>query len=740
MSRTTDLSALALIQPGGRLAQHLKGFEARPQQQAMLQGVLQAYQDQAIALIEAGTGIGKSVAYLIPAILRAAKTGERTVISTNTITLQEQLIHKDIPMVLQALGLEVKAELVKGMGNYLCLRKTEEALMESQLFSPDEAEELQRIEAWRGQTHDGSLSDLPFVPSYATRERTAAESDTCTSRSCPQFQHCFFFNARKQAQDAQIIVVNHHLLFSDLAQRAAAQKYDQPAILPPYQHLIIDEAHNIEDIATKYFAARVSHWDAIRITSRLSAERNGRLTTLRTRLFDFLLKHKGAASSCRQVQMLLEIDLPGQRREVVQEFSNLFESLHSFIQLFKTPSEEEEAQLNGEKKLRLLPAILKHPDWTQNILPRVKQAVMVVDKYCIAIQGLLSSMVELKHQQLLDQTAGLRQEIGALSARLRTMTDTLNAIVNGEVRSDRVRWLETFPLRGIHNVTLVDAQLNIAEKLAEGLFSKFQTVVLCSATLTTNRTFSYFRTQLGLESELLKDKAIREHVFDSPFNYREHALLVIPTDVPPPSESTFLQAATERIWESILVSRGNSLVLFTSFQMLNRCHQALEERFHERRFPLLKQGAENRNVLLHKLRTLNHSVLFATYSFWEGVDVAGDALRCVIIVKLPFQVPTEPILQGRAEAIQAAGGNPFLEMAVPLAAVKFKQGCGRLIRKSTDRGCIVCLDSRLVTKAYGVQFLHSIPECGRVVDHSTNAVKRMGEFYRKTQYLVAGGK
>lgn len=729
-------SALKLIQPGGRLSQNLKGFEVRPQQKAMMQGVLEAYQDKAIALIEAGTGIGKSVAYLIPAILHAAKTGERTVISTNTITLQEQLIQKDIPMVLKALGLDVKAELVKGMGNYLCLRKYEEALGESQLLLPEESEELSRMEGWLSNTKEGSLAELPFVPSYATRERTAAESDTCNGRSCPQFQHCFFFKARNKAQDAHILVVNHHLLFSDLARRAETDNYTEQAILPPYQHVIIDEAHNIDDIATKYFASRVSHWEIIRLMSRLSAERNGRLTTLKTRLIDLLLKQKGGLPPAfREIQALLELELPGQRRDLVQRFSDLFEGLNEFVQLFRQPTGEDTPQA-GEATLRLLPRVLQHPDWISKVLPSVEETASIARKYCTTIDGLLKLLLELDHRKFEEQTAGIRQEINALKERLKAMANTLEGIVLGDNQIDRVRWIETFPMRGIHNVNLIDAELDISEKLVEGLFSKFQTIILCSATLTTNRNFTFFRRQLGLEADLLQGKDVREHLFDSPFNYREHALLLVPTDVPEPSHPDFLESAIERIWESVLASRGNGLVLFTSYQMLKRCHRALQERFRTQGYPLLQQGEENRNILLQKLRTLDHSVLFATYSFWEGVDIVGDALRCVIIVKLPFKVPTEPIIQGRGEAIAAAGGNPFLDLALPVAAVKFKQGCGRLIRNGSDRGCIVCLDTRLVTKSYGAQFLHSIPECGRVVDHSTNVVKQMTEFYRKTQYLV----
>lgn len=734
MNKSIDPSNL--IKVGGPLSQCINGFEPRPQQQAMLEGVQKAYEDNAIALIEAGTGVGKSLAYLIPAILHAAKTGERTVISTHTITLQEQLVYKDIPMVLKALGLEIKAELVKGMGNYLCLRKYEEALAESPLLPPEEAQELTRMEGWQGTTQQGSLSELPFVLSPANRERTAAESDTCQRGMCPHFQKCFFYKARQKAQDAQILVVNHHLLFSDLSLRAQSEGAEEVGILPAYQRVVIDEAHHIDDIATKYFAIRVSHWEVIRLMTRLSADRNGRLSALRTRLVDvFLQQKKSPPPLFREIHNMIELELPGIRRELVQQFSDLFDDFSHFIHEYKQSSRDDTTS-HQHFILRLLPDVLKHPDWHGQLMPRAKQTIATAQKYCTSIESMLKQLMELNHRKFEEQTSAIRQDIKALTGRLQHMALTLEAIINGESRLDRVRWMETYPMRGIQNVTLMDAALDVSDQLVDWLFKKFQTVILCSATLTTNRNFSFFRQQMGLDTDLLDGKEVREYLFDSPFNYQEQALLAVPTDLPAPTHPDFLAAAIEQIWASVVASRGQALVLFTSYQMLRQCHSALQQRFADRHYPLLRQGEENRQALLHKLRTMNHAVLFATYSFWEGVDIAGDALRCVIIVKLPFKVPTEPILEGRAEALSAAGRNPFTELSLPLAAVTFKQGCGRLIRNGSDRGCVVCLDSRLITKAYGTQFLHSIPEYQRVVDNSSEVVKKMGEFYYKTQYLV----
>lgn len=729
--RTLDIAkTLGLIQPGGRFSQYLQGFEARPEQQEMMRAVLDAYHDQAVALIEAGTGIGKSIAYLIPAILWAAKFGERTVISTHTITLQEQLIEKDIPLVIKALGLDVKATLVKGIGNYLCLRKFEEATTE--LLPPNEMEELKLLESWRATTRDGTRSELSFAPSAAIWERTCAEADTCTGHRCPLRSSCFFINARLNAKDAQILVVNHHLLFSDLARRAQEENYQEAAVLPPYQHLIIDEAHHLEEIATEHFASRVSEFEAIRLMSRLSAERHGRLTTLKTRLGDFIMKEKGPLPAVfRDIQSRLELELPSLRRDLVQQFADLFDALRTFVSGIKGRENEDTP---GEVQIRLLPKVLKHPDWTL-MQPAIAQLVTTARSYCAALDGLNKQLMEMGHRKFEEQTAGLRHDIRALTQRLEAITNTLETITLHPCGQSRVRWMETYTMRNLTNVQLIDAELEVSQLLVRDLFSQFQSIILCSATLTSNRNFHFLRSRLGL-TDSFQLKEVREQLLDSPFDYKKQALLAIPTDVPEPTHPDFIKVATERIWEAVQASRGNALVLFTSYQMLKTCHSALQGRFAAKRYPLLRHGEENRKALLSKLRCDDHSVLFATYSFWEGIDISGDALRCVIIVKLPFQVPTQPLLEARAEALTAAGKNPFLELAIPLATVKFKQGFGRLIRNGFDRGCVVCLDTRIITRPYGGLFLGSLPDMARVMDTSDIVYQRMETFYRQTQYLV----
>lgn len=312
----------------------------------------------------------------------------------------------------------------------------------------------------------------------------------------------------------------------------------------------------------------------------------------------------------------------------------------------------------------------------------------------------------------------------------------LNDFFFGKRDPLKVSWIESQPLKTFHNVQLVNADLDVSKALVDFLFSKFPTIVLCSATLTSNQHFQYIRQRLGLHPQLLPQRIVTEHIYDSPFDYLKQALLAVPADMPPPSHADFNAIAFENIWKAIEASRGQVFVLFTSYAMLKECYEILAKRLEEHRYPVFKQGDANRRFLLAQFKTTPRSVLFGTDSFWEGVDVIGDALRCVIIVKLPFKVPSEPIFQARTEAIAHRGGNSFYEFSVPQAVVKFKQGFGRLIRHKWDRGCIICLDTRLIQKGYGKMFLNSLPSCDTAFMNGERLWPKIEEFYRRTYHFV----
>jgi ATP-dependent DNA helicase DinG len=738
-----DLNAkkiLKLVEPDGLLSQTLKGFEFRQQQQMMMSNVIDAYNKDHITLIEAGTGTGKSLAYLIPALIWAAQRQERTVISTNTITLQEQLVNKDLPNLIAALNLKIKAVLVKGMNNYVCLRKLEDAQIEMRLFPSEEAAEIQKIEEWHRSTNDGSRSDLPFVPSPAAWDKIGAESDACSHVECPYYQQCYFFKARRAANDAQILVVNHHLLFADLFRRGDTDNYNNQSILPPYKRIILDEAHHIEDIATEYFASRLHRLELMRTLGRLSADKqnkaNGKLPLLREKLQT--LFNKTPPREVTNILSRLLIDLPALRRQVNDQIHETFEHFSLFVEQLNQPLSQlvQEEVASAEKKLRLLKEHQAHPKWVEEITPQTKKLIEILKQYRQGLSSIENDLKLIDNDRLQDQTKSIRFDIQALAIRLEDAIALLDAFISHLDNPNRVRWIEVQRLKVLNNIHLVDAELDVSKALARFLFSKFSTIILCSATLATNQQFDFIKHRLGLTSQLLPDRTVTEYIYDSPFDYKKQAMLVVPTDMPLPTHPDFNKTAHEQIWNILQTCRGNAFILFTSYSMLQSCYQSLAKRLEDNHFTALKQGDESRQNLLARFKKTEYSVLFGTDSFWEGVDVVGDALRCVIIVKLPFKVPSEPIIQARTEFMISKGKDPFFEYAVPNAIVKFKQGFGRLIRNKWDRGCIVCLDTRLVTKGYGKLFLNSLPPCEHFFADSQAVQQHMNQFYRKTYHFV----
>lgn len=717
---------LSLLEQDGLFCQRLPGFEARSQQVEMMKSILDAYNEGQIALIEAGTGTGKSFAYLIPAILAAVQNGERTVISTNTINLQEQLVQKDIPLVSKILNTEVEAVLVKGMGNYVCLRKVDESKDFFRLLTSDEQTEFEKIEKWAWTTPDGSRASLPLIPSSQMWQSVMAEHDTCTGNECPYFKECHFFKARKKAADAHLLVVNHHLLCADLVRRQLEGNYKDPSVLPSYSNVILDEAHHLEDVATNYFATRVGKLEMLHILSKIASDKQGKLPLLSQKLDQY---YKGAPPAfLASIYTRLNFDIPGIRNEVS-------DSLHEAFQTFSLfgPILQKNSSASTESKLRLLPMHYDHPYWKEETFPRAKKMVEATKKYAAALIGICTDIKAIDHEKLQEISSGTRSDLESFSRRLEEMCLNIEHFISSDPYPNKVRWIESSLHKQGTNTQLVNADLDISQALIKALFQPFKTIILCSATLTTSKSFRFLRKRLGLLSEPLIQKTITESLLDSPFNYQEQALLAIPTDMPNPSDASFTKVATDRIWDSIQASKGHVFILFTAYGMLQECVQLLQERLTSGGYTLIKQGEGTRNAILAKFKTAYRPVLFATDSFWEGVDVAGDALRCVILVKLPFKVPSDPMVQARTEAISLEGGDAFIDFSVPSAIVKFKQGFGRLIRNKTDRGCIVCLDNRLITKGYGQLFLNSLPACRQLFAPSDLLKTQMALFYQNSK-------
>lgn len=588
-------------------------YEERPGQISMAELVTRAFEEEKSALIEAETGIGKSIAYLLPALLLAKETGEKIVISTYTIALQQQLLEKELPPLLEHLNLDLSVVLVKGMSNYLCLRK---------LQDPSVAVELPNYEpllAWASNSEVGSQSDLPFACSSYYWQKVSAAADDCLYNRCPQFKECFFFKARKELNDADILIVNHHLLMADFKAKMAG--VEQQAILPTYERLIVDEAHHFEEVALSSFSESLSMNQIKKLYQRA----------------DLSL----AGLDCIELT-------PGRFTPTSSKgYQKLFDELKSQAALLSN-SDDDEKKLCGD--------------------------------------------------------------------RLSKAGDFLHHFFTQKIEEDEVRWIE--------NETMTQAKLQVARQLQDGLFKELKTAIFCSASLCVNGRFDYVRRALGFNAG-----DVFEERFDSPFNFKERVLLLSSTDFLEPNDPGFVSDISTTLLEAMRITRGGAFFLFTSYEMLGRCFEKLAPQLQREGLNPMQQGDLGRFALLEKFKTTPGAILFATDSFWEGVDVPGDALRCIVLVRLPFKVPSDPFYVARAEALVANGLDPFKEESLPQAVMKFKQGFGRLMRQKNDRGCILVLDRRLLTRSYGKAFLGSVPECQTCFGSKQKMLDAMRKFY-----------
>jgi ATP-dependent DNA helicase DinG len=694
-------------------------YEDRPAQRAMARQVARAFNEGGISIAEAGTGTGKSVAYLVPAIRWSALNHERTVVSTNTINLQEQLVGKDLPFLRRALAAPFRFALVKGRHNYISIRRARLAAETApSLFESAERTELATLLAWIETTREGSLQDLPFEPSAELWDEVVSDSDVCLRARCPHFEQCFYQRARRDATAADVLVVNHHLLFSDIAVRRAQGNYTAPAVLPPYRRVILDEAHNLEDAATMHLGASVTRRSLLRSVGRLERRGKGILSAIEARLL------VGREDLLRQEAL----DLIGRTlrpsAELARDRANAL-----FDQLADVVAREPEGVVRLHEDFTADPAWLEGP-------------AVAVEGLLLALGALTRGCARLRETLHVDRrwAEALKEpvvELQGIEARLRESAGALRLTFQpGDEPVPMVRWLER---RGVRqreprnawsppDVAASAAPVELAALLRTALLDQVDTAVLTSATLTTADGFGFIRGRLGIGAGL----RVAEESYPSPFDFERQALVAIATDLPGPRGDTaasFDRATAAVVEDLARLSDGGIFVLFTSYRALRAVAAELRGRGVEGRWPLFVQGESPRARLLERFTGSGRALLLGVSSFWEGVDVPGDPLRGLVIAKLPFKVPTEPLTAARIEAIERNGGSGFAELMLPLAALRLKQGFGRLIRSGSDRGAVVLLDRRLRERGYGRYFLDALPPAPVLVDAWPALVPRLRAFY-----------
>ena len=673
----------------GILAKEIKGFEYRKEQEEMAHYIQDAINEDRKIIIEAGTGTGKTLAYLIPAIKWAVANKKKVIIATNTINLQEQLLLKDIPLAKSIIKEDFSYVLVKGRSNYLCKRLFNELSIgrsiDIETFSMEAREQIEYILKWGNKTKTGDKAELPFEVYPDVWELVQSTTELCLGKKCPYRKECFYMKTRIEKMEADILISNHHVFFADLNVRAETDFDSEYLILPRYDMVIFDEAHNIESVARSYFSVEVSKISFTRLLNRIYQKKNKR--------------KKEKSALIRVEDTIDEKDL-----EDSQQYIYLLNTLKEEISILQNIGDEYFDEIRKIYETNTEAPIRKSLNNFEMTKSRFLETLR--DKKDI-FQSKLADFLTLmmSFNNVIDEEKDKNPEVINFNNHLKMFKAYIDSFkfINSFEDDNYIYWLDINSKRT--NVVLTATPLNIAKKLSSVLFDNLDRLIFASATIVANGSFDYFKKSLGLDEE-----DCIECIIKSPFNYDEQMSVYIPTDIQDSENiNAFVTDASKFILDILLKTNGKAFILFTSYTMLNQIYYSISKKLIDKGFEVFLHGDKPRSQLIKEFKEAENPILFGTTSFWEGVDVQGENLSNVIITKLPFLVPTDPVVSAISKKIEEDGGNSFTDFQLPEAIIKFKQGVGRLIRKKTDSGNIFILDSRILKKRYGSLFINALP-------------------------------
>ncbi len=704
LKKFVDIDIKEYYGNNGIIKNKINQFEVRKEQYQMSKLIENGLNNNTKLVVEAGTGTGKTIAYLIPSVLYGLENNIKVVISTNTINLQEQLINKDIPMLQKILSKEFSYILVKGRGNYLCKRKLYN-INDTEIEKTEDKNIINNIKQWDSTTETGDRSELKEEISYNIWEKMNSESDLCAGVKCNYYSTCYFFKARKSINKSDVLIVNHHMFFADLSIRNEAGFNTEYAILPNYDIVVFDEAHNIEDTARNYFTYEVSRYEFGRLVGYIHNKRSTNLSN---------------AGSLTRLLAFLNINLEPERYQKIDELKDeIISDLNQFYDngikiLDKIATVFANDLTSSELKKRLDKEFFMYSKDKKNIDKLNKE---FSQKYVTLIKTFNNFFKVIDNYDIEDDNS-IIFDFKKYFERLKEYYKNFEFILDMEDKN-YVYWISININK--NNVRLYATPFDISEDLNKSLLSKIDRMVFTSATLSVDNKFDYFLNSIGIKDK----KKIDTKMILSPFDYEKQMSVYIPSDVPDPNDINFIDNVLSFIKQLINKTEGKCFLLFTSYSTMNYLYNKIEPYFIKTKYTLIKQGDMPRNEMIEVFKREENPILFGTDSFWEGVDVQGKQLQSIIILKLPFKVPDDPVTEAIIEKIRDNKGNPFLEYQVPQAVIKFKQGIGRLIRSKEDKGIVTILDIRLVQKYYGKKFLKSLPKTNIIINNREEIIEQI---------------